>query len=67
MSDDRERTDAERPSSPVWALAKGMGTVFKQTFRRDNTDWNSLPEKIVIVFHPELLIMTSLKQGDILF
>ncbi len=22
----------------AWAIAKGMGTVFKQTFRRDNTE-----------------------------
>ena len=35
MSDE---TAPERRSSPVWAVAKGMGTVFKQTFRRDNTE-----------------------------
>ena len=37
MSD--ETTEPERRSSPVWAVAKGMGTVFKQTFRRDNTEY----------------------------
>ena len=42
MSDE---TAPERRSSPVWAVAKGMGTVFKQTFRRDNTE--RYPKEIV--------------------
>ena len=29
----------------MWAVAKGMGTVFKQTFRRDNTE--QYPKEIV--------------------
>jgi NADH-quinone oxidoreductase subunit I len=35
----------ERPTAPWWAVAKGLGTVFKQTFRRDNTE--RYPEEIV--------------------
>ena len=41
MSEDRER----RPVPPWWAVAKGLGTVFKQTFRRDNTE--QYPKEIV--------------------
>jgi hypothetical protein len=38
-----EPPEAGRPPVPqglgasAWAMAKGMATVFKQTFRRDNT------------------------------
>jgi NADH-quinone oxidoreductase chain I len=35
----------ERPPAPWWAIAKGMATVFKQTFRRDNTE--RYPKEIV--------------------
>jgi NADH-quinone oxidoreductase subunit I len=35
----------KRPTAPWWAVAKGLGTVFKQTFRRDNTE--RYPEEIV--------------------
>ena len=42
VSDER---NAERQTSPVWAVVKGMGTVFKQTFRRDNTE--QYPKEIV--------------------
>ena len=42
---ERRDRDAERQTSPVWAVAKGMGTVFKQTFRRDNTE--QYPKEIV--------------------
>ena len=41
---DETRAQEQRPS-PVWAVAKGMGTVFKQTFRRDNTE--QYPKEIV--------------------
>jgi NADH-quinone oxidoreductase subunit I len=41
---DEPRSD-ERPSSPVWAVAKGLATVFKQTFRRDNTE--QYPKEII--------------------
>jgi NADH-quinone oxidoreductase subunit I len=41
----KKGTTPERPPSPVWAIAKGLGTVFKQTFRRDNTE--RYPEEIV--------------------
>ncbi len=34
----------DRPTAPWWAVAKGLGTVFKQTFRRDNTE--RYPEEI---------------------
>jgi NADH-quinone oxidoreductase subunit I len=37
----------ERRSAPWWAIAKGMGTVFKQTFRTDNTE--RYPDEIVPV------------------
>ena len=41
-----ERPDADRPTTaPAWAIAKGMGTVFKQTFRRNNTE--QYPKEIV--------------------
>jgi NADH-quinone oxidoreductase subunit I len=37
--------EPKRPTAPWWAVAKGLGTVFKQTFRRDNTE--RYPEEIV--------------------
>jgi len=29
---------ADRPIAGWWAIVKGLGTVFKQTFRADNTE-----------------------------
>ena len=29
---------ADRPIAGWWAIVKGLGTVFKQTFRHDNTE-----------------------------
>ena len=31
-------TPEDRPVAAWWAIVKGMGTVFKQTFRADNTE-----------------------------
>jgi hypothetical protein len=31
-------TPEDRPVAAWWAIVKGMGTVFKQTFRPDNTE-----------------------------
>ena len=46
----RNQQEEERPRGPfedAWAIARGMGTVFKQTFRRDNTE--RYPQEIASV------------------
>jgi NADH-quinone oxidoreductase subunit I len=38
VTEEKPTPEPERRSSPAWAIAKGMATVFKQTFRADNTE-----------------------------
>ena len=38
MTDPREPREPAEFGSPTWSIAKGMGTVFKQIFRRDVTE-----------------------------